>query len=102
MNRSVLFSFLLILSSFFLFSCTAEHEQWVEQSEELSYLRFTGNPSGIRVQIDDQTRFQPDTGGTVYEVEPGTKEVKVFKNGELKIHRKIFLSGGDTRELNLP
>lgn len=102
MNKHVLYFLPLVLSAFVLISCVAEHEQWTEQKREVSYLRFSGNPSAVQVKIDDQSRFQPDTGGAVYEVEPGQKEIKVYKNGELKIHRKIFLSDGDTREIKLP
>lgn len=70
------------------------------QTAEHSQFKFTGDFSGVSIQIDDGERFTPES--RYYRVSTGTHEVRVYRNDELVVHKKIFLDDQVTREIHVP
>lgn len=70
------------------------------QTAEHSTLKFTGDLSGVKIQIDDGDRFVPESGH--YRVSTGTHEIKVYRNNEKVVHKTVFLESQTTREIHVP
>ncbi|WP_336366421.1 hypothetical protein [Marinobacter sp. C2H3] len=78
---------------------------------ESAHLQFMGNPEGVVFVLDDNLQRIVSEGAsydlngiqaTRYTAQPGTHVLRVEKNGQLLILKKIYLSSGDVYEVNLP
>lgn len=64
----------------------------------------------ITVTLDDKNTFTATTvksrkairRGTQYTVKTGTRKIKVTDKGQVVYEKKIFLSAGETKEIQLP
>jgi len=78
----------------------------IVQSDNQSYLRFTGNTTNAIVKIDNGSPFRlkvPDEYGPTikYKISAGKHEIIVTKKNKLVVHRKILLGKGMTKEINI-
>jgi len=78
------------------------YREGITQKSELSYIRLTGNPSGVTVVIDDLQPFTVTEGDKVYQLAPGKHIIKVFRGGNPVVHRIIILDSGVTTEVQVP
>jgi len=85
--------------------------QTVSQTQEASYLALIGDSSDYNLQLDGNVSINLESadsynenGKTVtrFEIEPGTHDVVLTQNGELKVHRRVFVTEGNSVEVRLP
>ncbi|HKK00796.1 MAG TPA: hypothetical protein VJ955_01400 [Desulfuromonadales bacterium] len=87
----------------------------VRQSDDMSYVEFTGNWTDATVQFDQLKPFKleyvidqsSDTGKMVrpylkYGLSPGRHVITVTRDGELLLHRVVFLGDHQTMEVIVP
>ncbi|BBO79722.1 hypothetical protein DSCO28_02880 [Desulfosarcina ovata subsp. sediminis] len=92
-------------------------KEGVIQKDSQSYLLFTGNTQSAVAYIDDfnpinltkkinsasenngHTKYNKET---LYEISPGKHKVIVKKDGNVIVERVLLLSGGITKEINIP
>lgn len=82
------------------------------QVDSVSYIQFSGETNKELVSIDGQSvgtlgadLESFDVNGktvTRIQVQPGTHEVVVTRDGKEIIKRKIYISDGNSAEVNLP
>ena len=98
-----------------LFACRA-HMPVAQQSgkDDIAYLIFVSasNQSNheVTVTLDNDNTFTAKTvksrkairRGTQYSAKTGTKTITVTDNGKVVYKKKIFLSAGETKEIQLP
>ena len=84
----------------------------VTQLEEQTYLQLAGNVDNVILTLDDGSPVQ--LGGAVesfnlngktitkFKVKPGQHVIKLERHGQLLVHRKIFVSEGNSAEINIP
>jgi len=70
------------------------------QSAEHSTIKLTGDLNGVSVQIDGGERFTPES--RYYRVSTGTHEIRIYRDDEVVVHRKVFLDDQVTREIHVP
>lgn len=86
--------------------------QSTTQVDSVSYIQFSGEPNKEQVRIDGQhagtlgedlETFDAN-GKTVtrVQVQPGTHDVVVTRDGKEIVKRKIYISDGNSAEVNLP
>ncbi|MDT8384492.1 MAG: hypothetical protein RRB22_08760 [Gammaproteobacteria bacterium] len=102
----VLISIMLMLA----LSACGSFEQTTQVSDK-AYLLIIGEPAGNVVTIDDgkPLELEKDTvsfdingqTATKIEISIGNHSVKITKNGELKAHRKFYVSNGNSFEVRL-
>lgn len=85
--------------------------QTVSQTQDATYLALIGNTSGYDLKLNDQRPISLEAadsynqnGKTVtrFEISPGTHEIVLTRDGEVKIHKKIFVTEGNSVEVRLP
>jgi len=100
----------IVLLSILLASCGSY--QTTTQSDEIAYLQFIGDPQLETLTIDgklsgtlgsDLESFDLN-GNTATRIQilPGKHEFTLSKSGEVIMHRKIYVSGGNVFEVILP
>lgn len=98
LSRTLAIIFLVVLS---LSACA--YNEGVIQPAEQSFLKFTGNPEGASVQIDQSQPFElNDVSGKIYKVQPGKHIIKIFRNGNLLVDRVLILDNETTKEVDVP
>jgi flagellar assembly factor FliW len=119
MKKIHYFAFLLYLS--FLVSCAGTRTM-VTQVSDASYLIFIGNKSmsqndfgyyienKYEAKIDDKITFDIKltkngkdlfVKSTVFQITPGTHNIKVYRNGSIVINKNIFISNQETMQIEL-
>ncbi len=102
------YSFLL-LSLILLSGCG--HVKGTTSVEKSSYLLITGNQVGVDIKIDDLHHFTISKEDIFkynnkkvarYQLATGKYVVKAFRDSRLLVHREIFLSSGQEKELYIP
>ena len=100
----------LILGIVLTLTACGSYQQTV-QVKDKSYLLILGDPTGGILTIDsgkpiklgvDTTSF--DLYGktaTKIQIQIGTHTVKIIKNGEIKVHRKFYISNGNSFEVEM-
>lgn len=86
--------------------------QSTTQVDGVSYIQFSGETSKEQVSIDgqhagtlgDDLESYDVNGKTVtrVQVQPGTHDVVVTRDGKEVVKRRIFISDGNSAEVNLP
>lgn len=86
--------------------------QNVTQLEEQTYLQLSGSVEDIVLTIDSQPEIivasdakSFDLNGetvTQFIIAPGQHIVKIERNGELLVHRKLYVAEGNSVEIKLP
>jgi len=102
-------SFLIILCSLGLSACGTYQE--TVQVDDKAYLMVVGTPTGCVSVLDNVTTLHlgKDTkaydlnGRTVTKIEiaRGAHEVKITCQGQLRVHRKFYVTNGNSFEVNL-
>ena len=100
----------LILSMILTLAACGSYQQ-TRQVQDKSYLLILGDPYGSVLTIDngkpialgvDTTSF--DLYGktaTKIQIQVGTHTVKIVKDGEIKVHRKFYISNGISFEVEM-
>jgi len=100
----------LILGMILMLTACGSYQQTV-QVQDKSYLLILGDPSGSILTIDngkpiklgvETTSF--DLHGrtaTKIQIQIGTHTVKIVKNGEVRVHRKFYISNGNSFEVEI-
>jgi len=83
-----------------LLSCCGFHEGVIE-SEQRSFIKFTGALSGAKVTVDGAV-INVSNDNTVYEISPGKHNIQVRKNGAIKVNRNLLFGNGMTKEVKIP
>ena len=93
---------LLIALASFVSSCA--FKEGTTQLGDTAYLTFSGNASGLTLQVDEAAPI-PMQGGdtdTLYEIAPGKRHVRVWESSQIIVNRDIFVSNGQTFKIALP
>jgi len=88
------------------------YHQAATQKSDTAYLLFIGPPQGEQVEIDGSTRLTLGSDTRSYNlngktatkiaIPAGTHTVKLSRQGQLLIHRKIFVTEGNQYEIQIP
>ncbi len=97
MKKSILF----ILLSLFIISCGGYNTE-VLIKDHKGYLKFTGNTNNISISVDDKQSFIPQREVELYELEPGTHNIKVYRNTDILVNRTIIVDAEVTTEIEVP
>jgi len=100
---------LIFISSLVLSAC-GTYQETVQVSDK-AYLLIIGQPQGCETNIDNNAplALEKDTKSfdlngrtaTKIEIPIGAHEVKITCNGQLRVHRKFYVSNGNSFEVNL-
>lgn len=102
--------FSLILGMILILTACGSYQQTV-QVQDKSYLLILGDPSGSILTLDngkpiklgvETTSF--DLHGrtaTKIQIPIGSHTVKIIKNGEVRVHRKFYISNGNSFEVEM-
>lgn len=95
MKKSITFIGILILTG-------CGYKEGVVSANQESYLYFTGNTKDAQVSIDQGAKFNIINGkNNQYSLKPGKHTVEVYKNGSIIVKRKIFISDGNSKEIEV-
>lgn len=95
-----------------LAACTTHYASTTEVDDQ-AFLRLTGNFEQALMQVDSQpvialdsqdvSRYD-DHGEQIikFEIPVGKHEVKVTRNGQLVVHRVMFVTNGNSFEVRIP
>lgn len=111
-------NFITLLLLLFFTSCIVGRREGTVQSADKCFLHFTSSDTNnesanFSLVIDDGSSFEikPDiisnsnsrfSQKKLYQILPGNHTIKVNKNGNLIIQKKIFISNQETMEVSLP
>lgn len=95
----------LLAFPFTLLGCFRERRE-ATAVDTMSAVRFEGATDGAVFTLVRETNMafqdEPIRDDQVYRVTPGGWEVFVHRDGELRVHRKVFLSDGHTFVIRVP
>ena len=102
--------FLVIIGFLALAACTTYHG--VTQTHAGSFLQLSGDFQNTELSIDEQTPILIDKSVKIFKVDgkrvakfaisEGTHTVKISKNGQIIVSRKVFVSEGNAFEVIVP
>ncbi|MEI8631193.1 hypothetical protein P4S72_01985 [Vibrio sp. PP-XX7] len=102
----------MLLSLFMLMTlvgCSTNFSE-TKQLDDIAYIQLIGSLSNVSLTIDGNTvdvskmkSFQLDERKTTkFQILTGTHQIEVLKNNHLIMKRQIFISNGNTFEVQLP
>ena len=78
----------------------------VVAKESIGYFQFTGQVQGATATVkNDQKTFYDQVAldpNTRYSIRPGNYDVVVTRDGEVVVHRRVFVAEGHAREIEVP
>lgn len=101
-KSKIFFSVLCIFCLLLTVSCG--YKEGVKIEEQKAYLYFTGNTAGAEIIVDG-TSFVLGNEVTIddlFQIAPGQRSIEVKQNGVTVIKRKIYVSEGISREIQIP
>ena len=101
---------LLVFGMFLTLTACGSYQQTV-QVQDKSYLLILGEPAGSILTIDDGKPIKLGVDTTSFElygkiatkiqIKVGSHTIKIIKNGEIKVHRKFYVSNGNNFEVEI-
>ena len=100
--HSARYCLLLVFLISFVSSCA--FREGTTQLANTAFLTFTGDANGLTLQVDEAAPIPMQSGnsGTLYEVAPGKRHVRIWNDTQIVVNRSIFVSLGHTFEIALP
>jgi hypothetical protein len=102
---------IFVVFSFLMLACTSSYESVTQVDDSKAFILLTGDFKEASLQINKNSPIALSSnietykldGQTVakFEVNSGTNTVKVFKNGQLVVNRKIYVTNGNSIEVNV-
>jgi hypothetical protein len=96
---------LTLLTLGFLNFSGCGYKEGVSTSAAKSYFYFTGFSNmdkSIEVSIDGGERFSvKPSRDNQYSIKPGKHLVKVYRDGELKVQREVYVGDGIAKEIEV-
>jgi hypothetical protein len=102
---------IFVLFSVLMLGCTSSYESVTQVDDTKAFVLLTGNFENASLQIntnspitltDNIETFMLDGKKVAkFEVTAGTNTVKVFKNGALVVNRKLYVTNGNSFEVNV-
>jgi hypothetical protein len=93
--------FIVIAITVILVSCGG-YNSGIIKKDHKGYLKFTGNISGVLVELNSKSSFEIDPEIEAYELNPGQYEVKVYRDSNLIVDRIIIVDSETTYEIEVP
>ena len=103
--------FIFVLFSFLMLGCTSSYESVTQVDDTKAFILLTGNFEGATLQInknapiilsDKIETFKLDGNKVAkFEVRSGTNEIKVLKDGVVVVYRKLYVTNGNSIEVNV-
>lgn len=100
----------LILGMILMLTACGSYQQTV-QVQDKSYLLILGDPSGSILTIDNGKPIKLGVETTSFDlygrtatkiqIQIGAHTVKIVKNGEVRVHRKFYISNGNSFEVEM-
>ncbi len=94
----------MIASLLLLVSGCFRQETTERQLSDTAFFKFPKLEAAVQVKLEGDTNraftVPPDPSAR-YEIPSGTWRVKVSRDGQLLMDRKVFISAGETREFDL-
>lgn len=102
---------IFVVFSLLMLGCTSSYESVTQVDDSKAFILLTGNFANASLEInksaaitlgDNIDTFTLD-GKTVakFEVASGTNELKLYKGGVLVLYRKIYVTNGNSFEVNV-
>lgn len=102
---------IFVLFSFLMLGCTSSYESVTQVDDTKAFVLLTGNFEGASMQINTNTpitladnieTFTLDGKEVAkFEVTSGTNTIKIYKNGALVVNRKLYITNGNSIEVNV-
>ena len=102
---------MFVLFSFLMLGCSSSYETVAQVDDTKAFILLTGNFDNASLQINTNTpiilssdiqTYQLDGKKVAkFEVTSGTNVVKITKDGNLVVNRKIYVSNGNSIEVNV-
>jgi len=78
------------------------YKEGVVSTSAKAYIYFSGDVTSAVVSIDEGADFSVQSGkNNQYAIKPGKHIIKVYKNGELKVKREIYVGDGISKEIEV-
>ncbi len=100
-----------VLFSFLMLGCTSSYESVTQVDDTKAFVLLTGNFKGASLQINTNPRillldnietYKLDGEEVAkFEVVSGTNVIKVYKNDVLVVNRKLYITNGNSIEVNV-
>lgn len=97
--------FLIFVSTFCLLATAGcGYKEGVKIEDQKAYLYFTGNTAGAEIIVDGTSFILGNeiTIDDLFQIAPGQRSIEVKQNGETVIKRKIYVSEGISKEIQIP
>lgn len=95
-----LFMSLMLLSSLWLGGCG--YKEGATASDQQAYLHFSGNTKDVTVSVDGANEFSVESSrNNPYKIRPGKHTVKVYRNGQVVVHREVYVGDGISKEIGI-
>lgn len=94
-----------VIIALMFFACSGGYVEGVSQKSEKGFLKFTGNTQSATVSVDGKPAFSLSADqdkDVVYEVPPGNRLIKVYRNNQLIVDRVVYVDNQTTMEINVP
>jgi hypothetical protein len=102
---------IFVLFSFLMLGCTSSYESVTQVDDTKAFVLLTGNFEGASMQINTNTpitladnieTFTLDGKEVAkFEVTSGTNTIKIYKDGALVVNRKLYITNGNSIEVNV-
>lgn len=104
---------LLILLALALSACTSDYRSVSQTTDDGAYIRLSGNFMGTVMTINDEAplqlterhirTFQLDNERVaLIEVDSGTQQLRITRDGSTLVHRELYVSEGNTVAIRVP
>ncbi len=103
--KKIITTFFTFLSIFcLLLTVGCGYKEGVKVEEQKAYLYFTGNTAGAEIIVDGTSFVLGDevTVDDLFQIEPGQRQIEVKQNSTTVVNRKIYVSEGISREIQIP
>lgn len=78
------------------------YKEGVSAGDQKSFLYFSGNTKNVTVSVDDGEKFSVKNGrDNQYRIKPGKHTVRVYREGEIRVEREIYVGDGIAKEISI-
>lgn len=97
--------FIVVAISLLSFACSGGYVEGVSQKTEKGFLKFVGNVAAVSVSIDGKDPIvlsEDEDKDVVYEVKPGSHQIRAFRNNRIILDRVVYVDNSTTMEVSIP
>lgn len=97
--------------SFMLLACTSSYESVTQVDDSKAFVLLTGNFKDTSLYINENDSIDLSADIKTFEIDgievakfevpSGTNNIKLYRNGNLVLNRKIYVTSGNSFEVNV-